>query len=119
MQHLLFPGRLATFDQPLDAPPSAAASAPSPRLAEALEHLPPDLHPLYQNLAAQPAAEAIDPDNALALHRLLAALDPPVAQRWHWRDTRKVLRSLELIAQTGRLPSEIIAEQSQTAAPPR
>jgi len=41
-------------------------------------------------------------------------LDPIVASRWHWRDTRKVLRSLRIITETGRLPSEIIAEQSKT-----
>lgn len=48
------------------------------------------------------------------MHRLLQALDPAVASRWHWRDSRKVLRSLRIIAETGRLPSEIIAEQSET-----
>ena len=31
----------------------------------------------------------------LSLHQLLAALDPDEAQRWHWRDGRKVKRSIE------------------------
>ncbi|WVR06929.1 hypothetical protein IAU60_003965 [Kwoniella sp. DSM 27419] len=31
----------------------------------------------------------------LALHQLLAAIDPKEAGRWHWRDGRKVRRSLE------------------------
>ena len=92
---------------------------PSPRLAEALGRLPSDLLPLYQNLAAQPTVESMEPGNALTLHRLLAVLDPPVAQRWHWKDTRKVLRSLEIIQQTGRLPSEIFSEQSENVSLPR
>ena len=32
---------------------------------------------------------------SLALHHLLEVLDPAEAARWHWRDTRKVRRSLE------------------------
>jgi len=32
---------------------------------------------------------------SLALHHLLEILDPAEAARWHWRDTRKVRRSLE------------------------
>jgi len=44
----------------------------------------------------------------------LQTLDPAVASRWHWRDTRKVYRSLKIVAETGRMPSEIIAEQSET-----
>lgn len=47
------------------------------------------------------------------MYRVLQALDPAVASRWHWRDTRKVFRSLRIIADTGRLPSDIIAEQSE------
>lgn len=31
----------------------------------------------------------------LSLHRLLAAVDPVEAGRWHWRDGRKVKRGLE------------------------
>lgn len=31
----------------------------------------------------------------LALHRLLVAVDPQEAGRWHWRDGRKVRRALE------------------------
>jgi tRNA A37 N6-isopentenylltransferase MiaA len=48
------------------------------------------------------------------MYKLLQTLDPTVAARWHWRDTRKVSRSLKIIAETGRLPSDIIAEQSET-----
>jgi len=68
---------------------------------------------LFNHLPDPLPSASTDADDALAMHRLLQALDPIVASRWHWRDTRKVLRSLRVIAETGRLPSEIIAEQSE------
>lgn len=92
-------------------------SSQSSRLAAAVGTLTPDLLSLYHTLPT--AADDLDADSALTLHRLLASLDPPVAQRWHWKDTRKVLRSLDLTKQLGRLPSEIIAEQSLAVPPPR
>jgi tRNA dimethylallyltransferase len=36
-----------------------------------------------------------DPAELLALHRLLTAVDPVEAKRWHWRDGRKVRRAIE------------------------
>jgi tRNA dimethylallyltransferase len=120
IQHLIFPGRLAGFnDQLADASFSSSANKHSERLAKAVAQLPPDLLSVYQNLETQGASAAADSGSAFTLHRLLAALDPPVARRWHWKDTRKVLRSLELIKQAGCLSSEIISEQSQTVSEPR
>lgn len=37
----------------------------------------------------------MDDTQLLSLHSLLAAVDPPEAGRWHWRDGRKVRRGLE------------------------
>lgn len=120
IQHLIFPGRLAGFNEQLaDASRSPAASEQSERLAQAVAQLPPELLSVYEDLVAHGASAAADSGSAFALHRLLAALDPTVAQRWHWKDTRKVLRSLELIKEMGRLSSEIISEQSQTVCKPR
>lgn len=34
-------------------------------------------------------------DQLLSLHRLLTAIDPKEAGRWHWRDGRKVRRGIE------------------------
>jgi len=76
--------------------------------------LSPEERGLFEELHDPPPSASTDPDSALAMHRLLEALDPAVASRWHWRDTRKVLRSLKIIAETGKLPSEIFAEQSET-----
>jgi len=78
-----------------------------------LSKLSPEERDLYDKLPDPPPSASTDPDVALAMHRLLQALDPAVASRWHWRDTRKVFRSLRIITETGRLPSDIFAEQSE------
>ncbi|KAJ1906859.1 tRNA dimethylallyltransferase, mitochondrial, partial [Tieghemiomyces parasiticus] len=65
-----------------------AASSPPPRSTF------PDLH-------------AMDNTN---LHALLQELDPVVARRWHPNDRRKVLRSLEVLRDTGRPHSDWMQE---------
>lgn len=78
-----------------------------------LASLPPDLLNLFNSLPEQPPIASTDPEAAFALHNLLSALDPSVASRWHWRDTRKVHRSLCILKETGRTVTEIINRQSQ------
>ena len=78
-----------------------------------MSKLTPEERDLFDRLPDPPPSASADPDGALAMHRLLQALDPAVASRWHWRDTRKVFRSLRIIAETGKQPSEIFAEQSE------
>ncbi|KAJ6500363.1 tRNA isopentenyltransferase [Mycena sanguinolenta] len=112
MQHLVFPDRLAGL-QP------EAAPALSESIARTLTSLPPHLFDLFNSLPEQPPDAAVDPDAAAALHLLLHHLDPAVAARWHWRDTRKVIRSLRIVKDTGRRPSEIMSEQSDTFSKPR
>jgi tRNA dimethylallyltransferase len=116
MQHLLFPDRLTSVPEP-DS--SGSDLAPSPALEKAVAALPEPLAQLYGRLPDLPLPEAEDLDGTLALHQLLSALDPAVAERWHWKDARKVLRSLTIIRENGRLNSEIIAEQSQAVILPR
>ncbi|KAJ7702449.1 tRNA isopentenyltransferase [Mycena rosella] len=112
MQHLMFPDRLA-----------GTQSEESPVLSEAIVHalasLPPRLLELFNCLPEQLPDAAADPDAAAALHLLLHNLDPAMAARWHWRDTRKVFRSLRIVKDTGRRPSEILSEQSETLLRPR
>jgi len=84
-----------------------------------LSQLTVDLRQLYDALPEVPPSAADDPAGALALHNLLQALDPVVAARWHWRDTRKVLRNLEIMKDSGRKVSEILKEQSAVALSPR
>ena len=45
------------------------------------------------NAKTRPITE--DDFQSLCLHRLLAAIDPNDAPRWHWRDARKVRRAIE------------------------
>ena len=106
IQHLIFPDRLIGKDSRPPFPPHSSE--------DFLSKLSPEDRDLFNKLPDPPPSASTDPDGALAIHKLLQVLDPAVASRWHWRDTRKVLRSLKIIAETGRLPSEIIAEQSET-----
>ncbi|KAI6126220.1 tRNA isopentenyltransferase [Pisolithus croceorrhizus] len=119
IQHLLFPNRLAS-----DGPPSLSGDQHSDRLRSPIpEHfaskLPPDLLDLFDRLPEHAPSAINDPDGASLLYKLLQALDEPVAARWHWRDTRKVLRALQIIKEQGRTPSEIINEQASTPLFPR
>ena len=102
----MFPNRLIGKD------PGSPLSSRSPD--NVLSKLSPEERNLFDKLPDPPPSASTDPDGALVMYRLLQTLDPTVASRWHWKDTRKVLRSLKIIADTGRLPSEIVAEQSET-----
>ncbi|KAG1769454.1 tRNA isopentenyltransferase [Suillus placidus] len=108
IQHLIFPNRLPTPAQSL-----------SDSVAQSIANLPPELLELFNALPEHPPSAASHPQDAMLLHKLLTALDEPVAQRWHWRDTRKVIGSLRVIKDTGKAPSEIIIEQSKIALIPR
>ncbi|KAJ3998073.1 tRNA isopentenyltransferase [Lentinula boryana] len=121
IQHLLFSNRLAkdinTVDD-LERPPSSIFKA-SEELASAIKLLPQELQDLFACLPdSAPSAES-DPEEAFRLYNLLKALDESVAARWHWKDTRKVMRSIRIIQETGRKPSELIHEQSQDILQPR
>ena len=78
-----------------------------------------DQRQLYDALPEASPSAADDPAGALALFNLLQALDPAVAARWHWRDTRKVLRNLNIMKDSGRKVSEVLQEQSAVALSPR
>jgi len=119
MQHLLFPNRLTSLDGEspdiLQGPKDAvAASTYSSSLQKAISALPESLLELFLNLPENPP-----PEQAFLLHSLLSALDPTMAARWHWRDTRKVVRSLEIIKEKGCLASEVMAQQTELVETPR
>ncbi|KAF9456110.1 tRNA isopentenyltransferase [Collybia nuda] len=113
IQHLMFPNRLTSVGAISN---DCGTSTMSPDLISAIVSLPPRLSTLFNDLPVHPPSAAIHPDSAFDLYALLKALDPFVATRWHWKDTRKVLRSLCIIKESGRRASEIIAEQSKTSA---
>ncbi|KAF7304643.1 tRNA dimethylallyltransferase [Mycena kentingensis (nom. inval.)] len=112
MQHLIFPERLS-------GPAHEELQPMSEAVLASLAALPPELRDLFDHFPPQPPDAAVDPDAAASLHRLLQNLDPTMAARWHWKDTRKVFRSLSIIKQTGRRPSDIVDEQAATALRPR
>lgn len=118
IQHLLFPNRLANKDLTLPGPTTSGDPMSAP-LQGSVSQLKPNLLSLWTALPESPPNAVTHPEDALSLHELLQALDPPVASRWHWRDTRKVLRSLRIMKETSRTPSEIISEQSESPLIPR
>ncbi|KAL0061077.1 tRNA dimethylallyltransferase, mitochondrial [Marasmius tenuissimus] len=122
IQHLLFPDRLARNVASTPEPEDKSRPSPvpmSPELAQSVAALPPDLLSLFNSLP-DPAPNAdTDPEAAYSLYNLLKSLDLAIAERWHWKDTRKVLRSLRIIEETGKRPSEMIEQQSRNRVKPR
>ncbi|KAK7043775.1 tRNA dimethylallyltransferase, mitochondrial [Paramarasmius palmivorus] len=118
IQHLLFPNRLVR-DMATEESAGKHTSTMSEDLTRLISSLPSELLDLFNSLP-DPAPDAdTDPEAAYALYKLLKVVDPFVAERWHWKDTRKVLRSLRIIRETGRRPSEMIDEQSRDHVRPR
>lgn len=121
VQHLIFPNRLVSLGDPV-APSEADAARPnavSGQLAVALSQLSPNLLDLYHHLPERTNANACTSEVAFDLHSLLSQLDPSTGSRWHWKDTRKVLRSLEIIKQTGRKASNVMSQQDEVAGKAR
>lgn len=134
IQHLLFPGNLVSAaedgDSSNSANPKNSENLPD-WLKEAVCTLPPSLQAvlfIIQDLPATSTPDAFSADFpvdrlpeeygeaekfSLALYTILQAVDPIMAARWHWRDIRKVRRSVEVALQTGKRHSEIIVEQQQ------
>ncbi|KAK0210409.1 tRNA isopentenyltransferase [Desarmillaria ectypa] len=111
IQHILFPNRLSNEEVTDKKEPQVAVM--SEELARSFEALPPELQDLFNSFPEQPPIASVDPEQSLSLHRLLSALDERVGARWHWKDTRKVHRSLCIIRETGRKASEMISNQSE------
>ena len=109
---------MASLDKPSDSasPPEQPASE---AFAKAIASLPSELLALFNDLPESAPSADTDSQLCLDMHKLLTVLDPLVAQRWHWRDSRKVLTNLRVIQENRRLASEIILEQSQTVSKPR
>lgn len=58
--------------------------------------------------------QATAEDFSLGLYTALQVIDAPMAARWHWRDLRKVRRSVEVAVCTGRRMSDVVAEQDHS-----
>ncbi|CEQ42808.1 SPOSA6832_04660, partial [Sporobolomyces salmonicolor] len=141
LQNLVFPNQLvadvASSSRPSSPePPSASpktlddvADFP-PRLLEAIKALPAELLSLFFVLPALPDISTPDdfpprfpldllpprlrsPETLVpALYTLLKTLDPASADRWHWRDVRKVRRALDIVWE-GRRWEDVVSEQQQ------
>ncbi|KAG8883097.1 hypothetical protein FRB97_007234 [Tulasnella sp. 331] len=121
VQHLLFPNRLVSLDDS-DAPKGAdeaLRNAGSSQLAASLSQLSPNLLHLYNHLPERGNADSCALELAFDLHSLLSQLDPPTGSRWHWKDTRKVLRSLEIIKESGQRASDLMSQQDEVAGQAR
>ena len=110
IQHLIFPNRLVSND--LELKEHKRHQTWSPELKESIDALPQGFLSLLHDLPTEAPSAKADPDAAFQLHKLLSLLDPEISQRWHWKDTRKVLRSLEIMVESGKPGSSIIHEQS-------
>ena len=125
LQHLLLPGRLVS-----------APKKNNEQLPEQQQEREKELHmdaKEVEEIAQRASREKLDDDqldlllrliNApygstdvlqgcepLEVWRLLDLLDETMANRWHYRDFRKVLRSIRVLFETGKRHSEIIQEQ--------
>jgi tRNA dimethylallyltransferase len=108
LQNLLFANRIVTettqgIVKPREEPDSS--------LKAALEDLEASELALYQNLPDRPPIATSQREETFRLWKLLDKLDPKMAARWHWKDSRKVLRNLEIMVEKGQKASEVIKKQ--------
>lgn len=110
LQHLLFTNRLTSLTE------GAAESTPPPRTdtSTLIDKLDPARRAMLDTLPTR--IDEVDEDTAFELHSLLAKLDPAIAARWHWRDTRKVLRSLNIIRESNTTVEETYETQLDSVA---
>ncbi|CAE6487074.1 unnamed protein product [Rhizoctonia solani] len=108
VQHLLFANRLTSLEH--------STSGPSTTLpvSTLLLDLPPPLRQLFENLP--PRGDGVDETTAFDLHTILSHLDPSTAARWHWKDTRKVLRSLNIIRESHQTVQDAYGAQPEPVA---
>ncbi|CAG8756040.1 3206_t:CDS:2, partial [Acaulospora colombiana] len=112
LQNLLFPNRIISDNTSSSS--MLVRSEPTLALQRDIDALGVEQKGLFNNLPDRPPTASDNAEETLNLWRLLDALDPDMAARWHWKDSRKVLRNLEIIAEKGRRASEIIKDQDDT-----
>ena len=117
IQHLVFPGRLVSESEPLSSSSKHSRTADvhqpqSDSMSRSVSCLQKGALELFTNLPEHPPSASKESEAAWKLYALLSELDPITSSRWHWRDTRKILRSLQIIKETGRRASDVMAEQT-------
>lgn len=140
LQHLLFPGNLVSAQDNIEELKPQNGVTARIRSFDHLEEeqktrfaqLSPEVQKIFSDFEKMPLVstptsfppgfpkESLpdslqDPEAyTAAVFQCLKAIDPVMAEKWHWRDIRKVSRSLQVFLQTGRLHSAIMQEQSKT-----
>ncbi|BGP14440.1 hypothetical protein JCM10213_004563 [Rhodosporidiobolus nylandii] len=138
LQNLIFPNQLVN-DPSAEASTPCTSLSYTPRttndvhkfppsLRQAIETLPEELLTLFLALPCLPQLSTPDdfphsfPQHLLpprlrspetltpALFNLLQRIDPSSAERWHWRDIRKVRRALDIVWE-GRRWEDVVQEQ--------
>jgi tRNA dimethylallyltransferase len=117
IQNLIFPGRLVSESKSLSSSPKHSWTTDvlqqqSDDISRSISLLEKGTLELFINLPEHPPSASKEPEAAWKLYALLSNLDPITSSRWHWRDTRKILRSLQIIKETGRKASDVMAEQT-------
>jgi tRNA dimethylallyltransferase len=108
LQNLLFANRIVTENTQGIV---KSRVEPDSRLKAALEDLDASELALFQNLPDRPPVASSQSEETFRLWKLLDQLDPEMAARWHWKDSRKVLRNLEIMVEKGQKASEVIKKQ--------
>jgi tRNA dimethylallyltransferase len=108
LQNLLFANRIVTENTQGIV---KSRVEPDSRLKAALEDLDASELALFQNLPDRPPVASSQSEETFRLWKLLDKLDPEMAARWHWKDSRKVLRNLEIMVEKGQKASEVIKKQ--------
>ncbi|KAF9520656.1 hypothetical protein BS47DRAFT_1481398 [Hydnum rufescens UP504] len=120
VQHLIFPDRLASnLSVNLQGLSPNEYPTPSNTLHAALSTLPDNLATIYSALPDRGSVSSLSEQEAFELHSLLSHIDPDMGSRWHWRDSRKILRSLEITKETGLRASEVVNLQDSQPSLPR
>jgi leukotriene-A4 hydrolase len=124
IQHLLLPGRLISTRaeeddeeaqghnlsrQEVEAIANKASSAPLNTGQLDLLHQILDLSHSSKDVQAE----------SIEVWKLLQSLDEEMASRWHFKDTRKIIRSIKVLFETGRRHSELINEQNKVTSQDR
>lgn len=76
-----------------------------------VDGLPPAQLGLFNEITHGLRTASMTNDESYQLWKLLESLDPDMASRWHWKDSRKVVRNLEIIVETGKRASDIVKSQ--------
>ncbi|PWN31449.1 tRNA isopentenyltransferase [Meira miltonrushii] len=122
LQHLLLPGKLVSMDddkrEHVDNSDSdggkEANAVTEDTVDQILASLGVPLENEQRQLLLRLSEKSDDHDpSALQLWKLLNVLDPKMASRWHYRDTRKTRRSLNVLLETGKRHSQWYEEQRE------